>query len=212
MIKPCVKCQRPNPGWDWGSPSPNAFGLGLKKGVDGFPFFLHPFPSGENKPPVTMIKEISYDNGSHKTGMLFAFGAYQLRVYLSAIITVEYDYTSFDREDRLIMGQDGLTEIDWKNSSIDDLNMGVSLVNREGEDCLDLLEPNEGGYKQNQFLDLVIEEKGTTLFEMIKDAVEADGPDQNGGPNTDDDWIEKLSHDEREHRDEVEAAKYPEEI
>ena len=55
-------------------------------------------------------------------------------------------------------------------------------------------------------------EGGGTLGEMIKDDIEQEGPDQIGGNNTDDAWIEALEHNEAEAKDEAMAAKYPEQI
>ena len=59
---------------------------------------------------------------------------------------------------------------------------------------------------------LVMLEGGGTLGEMIKDDIEYEGPDQIGGKNTDDAWIDALEHNEAEAKDEAMAAKYPEQV
>lgn len=159
-----------------------------------------------------MNKDITYDNGSHATGMLFAFGENQLRVYIKTILNIDYEYEEFKGEDRLTMGQDGETTIKWHYSTMNDVNMTATIVDREGEDVFELCGVDDSDIVRDGLLSLVMLEGGGTLEEMIKDEIENEGPDQIGGKNTDDAWIEALEHNEAEAKDEAMAAAYPETI
>ena len=159
-----------------------------------------------------MNKDITYDNGSHATGMLFAFGENQIRVYIKTILDIDYEYNEHDRKDRLLTGDDGETEIRWHYTTMNDINMTATLVDREGEDVFELCNDSTSDCQRDKLLALVMLEGGGTLGEMIKDDIEQEGPDQIGGNNTEDAWIEALEHDEAEAKDEAMAAAHPETI
>jgi len=159
-----------------------------------------------------MRKDIQYNNRSHKTGMLFPFGENQLRVYIDTILEIDYEYNEFTGEDRRQMGQDGETEIRWHYSTMNDINMTATIVDREGEDTFEMCGVEDSDTVVRALMSLVMLEGGGTLGQMIKDDIECEGPDQIGGNNTDDAWIEALEHNERDAKDEAMAAKYPEQV
>jgi hypothetical protein len=144
--------------------------------------------------------------------MLFAFGENQLRVYIKTILNIDYEYEEFTGEDRRQMGQDGETTIKWHYATMNDINLTATIVDREGEDVFELCGVDDSDIVRDALLRLVMLEGGGTLEEMIKDDIENDGPDQIGGDNTDDAWIEALEHNERDAKDEAMAAKYPEQV
>ena len=147
-----------------------------------------------------------------RLGCLFAFGENQLRVYIKTILNIDYEYEEFKGEDRLTMGQDGETTIKWHYSTMNDVNMTATIVDREGEDVFELCGVDDSDIVRDGLLSLVMLEGGGTLEELIKDEIENEGPDQIGGYNTDDAWIEAIEHNEAEAKDEAMAAKYPEQV
>jgi len=159
-----------------------------------------------------MNKDIQYSNRSHKTGMLFPFGENQLRVYIDTILNIDYEYEEFTGEDRRQMGQDGETTIKWHYTTMHDINLTATIVSREGEDEFEMCNVEDSDTVVRALMALVMLEGGGTLGEMIKDDIECEGPDQIGGKNTDDAWIEALEHNEAEAKDEAMAAAYPETI
>jgi hypothetical protein len=159
-----------------------------------------------------MNKDIQYNNEAHATGMLFSFGENQIRVYIKTILEIDYEYNEHDRQDRLLTGQDGETEIRWHYTTMNDIDLIATIVDREGRDVFYLCEASTSEHTMNKLLKMVMLEGGGTLGEMIKDEIENEGPDQIGGDNTDDAWIEALEHNERDAKDEAMAAKYPEQV
>jgi hypothetical protein len=159
-----------------------------------------------------MTKDIQYNNRSHKTGMLFPFGENQLRVYIDTILEIDYEYNEHDRQDRLLTGRDGETEIRWHYTTMNDINLTATIVDRQGEDTFEMCNVEDSDIVRDALLRLVMLEGGGTLEQMIKDDIECEGPDQIGGNNTDDAWIEALEHNERDAKDEAMAAKYPEQV
>ena len=177
------------------------------------------FPAARTSRKLTMTKEIEYCNGYNDKGIQFYYGGIdgqRMQVYIACTIQLEYEFKAYThREDRAMFG-DGKVIIDWKNSSILDVDgLSVDLIDSDGHSIFNLCDHNigngreqRGSIKIRELLNLPIDNAGTKLKEAVWEAIECEGPDQ----DSDSCWVEAIAHNEEEAKEDAMAAAYPEEI
>ena len=141
--------------------------------------------------------KIEYDNTAGD-GILIPFGPFELRVYLSCTVDLDAEFKAYTHsEDRQIMGRPGDWEVDFRSMELEAIRMSVAMVGLDGEDAAMLFdnmgdEPVPGLDEYLRMPVDVTNGKEVSLLEYLREVVEVEGPNQCGGGNTQDEWIERF--------------------